>query len=112
MNTDPSRQEILSLEEKLRQLARETLPPKPLPEAGWLWWRAEVIRRLVAREEASWQAERPLLWSQAAGLLLVLAGLLVFLVSREPRFLALFLAIGLTPLTTLLAFVFLRPEET
>ncbi|HWM93248.1 MAG TPA: hypothetical protein VN493_20970 [Thermoanaerobaculia bacterium] len=98
------------LQEGLRQLARETRPAKPLPSAEQIWWRAEVIRRLVSREEAARRAERPLLWSQAAGFVLVLVGLLSFFVSQEPRFLAILIAVGLTPLTVLLAFFFLRRE--
>ena len=94
----------------LRQLARETRPEKPLATAGELWWRAEVIRRLVSREKAVQEAERPLLWGKALGLLLVILGLLSFFVSREPRFLATLLAVGLTPVTVLLAFFFLRRE--
>jgi hypothetical protein len=94
----------------LRQLARETRPDKPLATAGELWWRAEVIRRLVSREKAVQEAERPLLWGKAVGLLLVILGLLSFFVSREPRFLATLFAVGLTPLTVLLAFFFLRRE--
>ena len=94
----------------LRQLARETRPEKPLATAGELWWRAEVIRRLVSREKAVQEAERPLLWGKAVGLLLVIVGLLAFFVSREPRFLATLLAVGLTPVTVLLAFFFLRRE--
>lgn len=103
MKTDP-------LQEGLRQLARETRATKPLPNAEQLWWKAEVIRRLVSQEETARQAERPLLWSQAAGLVLVLMGLLAFFVSQEPRFLAILVALGLTPLTVLLAFFFLRTE--
>ena len=94
----------------LRQLARETRPTKPLPSAEQIWWRAEVIRRLVSREQAARHAEKPLLWSQAAGLFLVLMALLSLFLSGEPRVVAL-LAIGLTPLTALLAFFFL-PRET
>jgi hypothetical protein len=94
----------------LRQLARETRPDKPLATAGELWWRAEVIRRLVSREKAVQEAERPLLWGKAVGLLLVIVGLLAFFVSREPRFLVLLFAVGLTPVTVLLAFFFLRRE--
>jgi hypothetical protein len=94
----------------LRQLARETRPDKPLATAGELWWRAEIIRRLVSREKAVQEAERPLLWGKAVGLLLVIVGLLAFFVSREPRFLATLLAVGLTPATVLLAFFFLRRE--
>ena len=100
------------IQEGLRQLARETRPTNPLPSAEQIWWRAEVIRRLVAREEAALKAERPLLWSQAAGLILVLAALLSLFISGEPpRFLALLFAIVLTPLAALLAFFFL-PRET
>lgn len=98
------------IQKGLRQLARETRPEKPLASAGELWWRAEVIRRLVSREKAVQEAERPLLWGQALGLLLVIVGLLAFFVSREPRFLAILLATGLTPVTVLLAVFFLRRE--
>lgn len=98
------------IQNALRQLARETRPEKPLATAGELWWRAEVIRRLVSREKAVQEAERPLLWGQAAGLLLVILGTLAFFLSREPQFLATLLAIGLTPVTVLLAWLFLRRE--
>ena len=103
MNTDP-------LQEGLRQLARETRPTKPLPNAEQLWWKAEVIRRLVSQDEAVRQAERPILWSHAAALLLVLVCPLAFFVSQEPRFLAILLALGMTPLTVLFAWFFLRTE--
>lgn len=98
------------IHEGLRQLARETRPPKPLATAGELWWRAEVIRRLVSREKAVQEAERPLLWGKALGLFLVILGVLSFFLSREPRFLAALFAVGLTPLTVLLAYFFLRRE--
>ena len=98
------------IQDGLRRLARETRPEKPLATAGELWWRAEVIRRLVSREKAVQEAERPLLWGQAAGLLLVIVGSLSFFLSREPQFLAVLLAIGLTPVTVLLAFLLLRRE--
>jgi len=98
------------IQDRLRQLARETRPTQPLATAGELWWRAEVIRRLVSREKSVQEAERPLLWGQALGLLLVIVGLLAFFVTREPRFLAILLATGLTPVTVLLAFFFLRRE--
>jgi hypothetical protein len=91
----------------LRQLAKETRPTKPLPSAEQIWWRAEVIRRLVSREEAARQAEKPLLWSQAAGLFLVVAALLSLFIIGEPRFLALLFALVLAPLSALLAFFFL-----
>lgn len=62
------------------------------------------------REKAVQEAERPLLWGKAAGLLLVILGLLSFFLSREPRFLAILFASGLTPATVLLAWLFLRRE--
>jgi hypothetical protein len=99
-----SEQEI---QEGLRQLAKQTRPINPLATAGELWWRAEVIRRLVSREKAARQAERPLLWSQAVGLFLVVASLLSLFIYGEPRFLALLFAIVVAPLTALLAFFFL-----
>lgn len=95
------------IQEGLRQLARETRPTKPLPSAEQIWWRAEVIRRLVSREEAALKAERPLLWSQAVGLFLVVASLVSLIIYGEPRFLAFFFAIVVAPLTALLAFFFL-----
>ena len=98
------------IQDGLRQLARQTRPERPLATAGELWWRAEVIRRLVSREKAVQEAERPLLWGQAAGLLLVILGLLAFFISREPRFLAALFAVGLAPVTVVLAFFFLRRE--
>ena len=98
------------IQDSLRQLARETRPTQPLATAGELWWRAEVIRRLVERENAVQEAERPLLWGQALGLLLVLLGLLALFISRQPQFLALLFAVGLAPVTALLAFLFLRRE--
>lgn len=95
------------IQDGLRQLARQTRPAKPLPSAEQIWWRAEVIRRLVSREEAARQAERPLLWSQAAGLFLVVAALLSLVLSGEPKWVALVSVIVLTPLSALLAFFFL-----
>jgi hypothetical protein len=98
------------LQNGLRRLARETRPERPLASAGEIWWRAEVIRRLVERENAVQEAERPLLWGQILGLFLVLLGLLALFVSRQPQFLALLFALGLTPLAALLAFLLLRRE--
>lgn len=95
------------IEEGLRQLASQTRPAKPLPSAEQLWWRAEVIRRLVERDRAIQQAEKPLLWSQAAGLFLVIVALLSLVVTGEPRLLTLLVAIFLIPLTAVLAFLFL-----
>lgn len=102
MNTDP-------LEEGLRQLARQTRPTNPLPDAAQLWWRAEVIRRLVARENAAREAERPLLWTRAVALALALLGL-VPLLSKAPQGAILLIVLGLTPLTVFLAWFFLRRE--
>ena len=72
------------IHEGLSQLARETRPPNPLATAGELWWRAEVIRRLISREKAVQEAERPLLWGKAVGLVLVEAMDLVFALDSIP----------------------------
>jgi len=97
------------IEKALRQLARETRPSNPLPDAAQLWWRAEVIRRLVAREDAARKAERPLLWGRAAALVLILLSL-VPLISQAPQFALILIVLGLTPLTLLLAWIVLRRE--
>lgn len=109
MKTDTPIQEIRRLEEGLRQLARETRPTHRLPDAAQLWWRAEVIRRLVSREDAARKAERPLLWSRAAALVLALVGL-VPLISEAPSFAIFLILLGLTPLSMVLAWFVLRRE--
>lgn len=109
MKTDPTPPTSFRLEEGLRQLARETRPTNALPDAAQLWWRAEVIRRLVARENAARQAERPLLWGRAAALVLALLGL-VPLISRAPSYAMTIIVLGLTPLTLLFAWLVLRRE--
>ncbi len=63
----------------LRQTARETTPG-PLASASQLWWRAEIIRKLVAKEHLAEKATRPLRWSQWAGLALTCLVLSFFLV--------------------------------
>lgn len=64
----------------LRRLAAETRPPRPLPTAGQLWWRAEVVRRLVGKpEEEVSRSLRPALWGEIAGIALGLLVLLGFL---------------------------------
>lgn len=72
----------------LRRLAAETRPPRPLPTAGQLWWRAEVVRRLVEKpdEEAGRQL-RPAVWGETAGIALGLALLLGFLSLQAPALL-------------------------
>lgn len=103
-------EDTFPLEEGLRRLARETRPERPLPSAEQIWWRAEVIRRLVSRDETVRKAEKPLIWSQAAGLFLVLAGFLFSFISKDLQFMAILFAIGMTPLAVFLAFFFLRTE--
>jgi hypothetical protein len=74
------RNEELRVAGALRRLAAETRPPRPLPTAGQLWWRAEVIRRLVGKpEEEVRRSLRPALWGEMAGLALGLVVLLGFI---------------------------------
>ncbi|HEY7215414.1 MAG TPA: hypothetical protein VIC28_12340 [Thermoanaerobaculia bacterium] len=72
----------------LRQLAARTRSTRPLPTAGQLWWRAEVVRRLVAKpEEETARKLRPALWGERAGIALGLAVLLGFLSLQAPAIL-------------------------
>lgn len=60
-----------------RWLRRAALQEPPeshgrrLPSASQLWWKAQIIRRLVERDRLAEQATRPARWSQWAGLGLV-----------------------------------------
>lgn len=98
------------IREGLLQLARETRTPHTLPGASELWWRAEIIRRWVTREEAAREAERPLVWSRSAGFVLALLALASLLASQSPGFMVVLLACGLAPVTALLAWLFLQKE--
>lgn len=72
----------------LRRAADETSPRSGLPSASHLWWRARIIRDLVADESTVERATRSARWTQAIGLGLLgllialgLAGLTVSLAS-------------------------------
>ncbi|HEX3128223.1 MAG TPA: hypothetical protein VH394_12910 [Thermoanaerobaculia bacterium] len=97
------------LEDGLRQLARETRPPHRLPEAGELWWRAEIIRRWVEREEAVREAERPLLLGRAIAFALVLLTP-VSLFAAAPPLVAALVAGALAPLTVFLGWLLLQRD--
>ncbi|HKI06373.1 MAG TPA: hypothetical protein VKK31_30620 [Thermoanaerobaculia bacterium] len=76
----PDEREEAQVAGALRQLAAETRPPHPLPTAGQLWWRAEVVRRLVRKpDEEADRALRPAVWGGMAGVVFGLAMLLSFL---------------------------------
>ncbi len=51
----------------LRDVARETTP-RAVPSASQLWWKAQIIRRLVERDALADRATRPLRLSQWLGL--------------------------------------------
>ena len=70
------------LRERLLALAAETRPSHPLPAAGTLWWKAEILRRLAAEEKEAARARRPAVWGQAAGLAVGAATILIFLSLR------------------------------
>jgi hypothetical protein len=70
------------LREQLSTLAAETRPPHPLPAAGTLWWKAEILRRLAAEEKEAARARRPAVWGQAAGLAVGAAAVTLFLALR------------------------------
>ncbi len=62
--------EELAVASWLRDVARETAA-RALPSASQLWWKAQIIRRLVERDALSERATRPLCLSQWLGLGLV-----------------------------------------
>lgn len=103
----------------LRAVAQDTRPPRPLPAAGQIWWRAQIIRRLTEKEKEVARVLRPLRWAERAVLALCGVGA-VFLVSwltlhaaqadaEEPWRLLLTVATG-APLLGLVACWFLWRE--
>lgn len=74
----PSCAEELGVARWLRVVARET-PPRPLPSASQLWWKAQIIRRLVEQESLTDRATRPLRLTQwiSLGILSVVFTLIV-----------------------------------
>jgi hypothetical protein len=96
------------IQEGLRRLAQETRPGHRLPTAGEIWWRAEIIRRWVAHEEAVREAERPLLWGRA--LAFALAFLVpVSLLAAAPPLVAVLVG-ALAPLTVFLGWLLLQRD--
>lgn len=63
----------------LSALARETRPAHALPSAGQLWWRAEIVRKLLEQQGAADpKAIRPALWGEAAGVAFAVLVLTLF----------------------------------
>lgn len=82
------RDDELRVANAMRRLAAETRPPRPLPTAGQLWWRAEVVRRLVAKPDREADRKlRPAVWGETAGVALGLAVLLGFFSLQTPALL-------------------------
>lgn len=101
--------EALKIQQGLLRLARETRTVHRLPEASELWWRAEIIRRWVAREDVAREAERPILWSRALAFVLALLAPVSVLVAAPPL-LAVFAACALAPLTVFLGWLLLQRD--
>ncbi len=57
------RDEELAVARWLQGVAHST-PPRPLPSASQLWWKAQIIRRLVERESLADRVTRPLRLTQ------------------------------------------------
>ncbi len=82
------RDEELQVADALRRLAAETRPPRPLPAAGHIWWRAEIVRRLVEKPDKEVERRlRPAVWGETAGIALGLALLLGFSGLQAPALL-------------------------
>lgn len=63
----------------LSALAHETRPGHPLPTAGQLWWRAEIVRKLLEQQGfPDSKAIRPALRAEAAGVAFAVLVLTLF----------------------------------
>ncbi len=67
----PACADALGVAGRLRRAARDQPPRAGLQSASQLWWRAQIIRDLVARESMVERATRATRWSQGIALALV-----------------------------------------
>lgn len=80
--------ETFHVARSLSALAHETRPGHALPSAGQLWWRAEVVRKLLEKQGSpDSKALRPALWGQAAGVAFAVMVLLLFVSFEGAEFL-------------------------
>ncbi|HSF42773.1 MAG TPA: hypothetical protein VLT87_23410, partial [Thermoanaerobaculia bacterium] len=72
--------ETFRVARSLSALARETRPAHSLPSAGQLWWRAEVVRKLLEQQGGAPdpKAIRPAFWGEAIGIAFAVAVLILF----------------------------------
>jgi hypothetical protein len=74
--TCESCREALRVAGALRELAVLSRPTGPLPTAGQLWWRAEVVRRLAGNQGE--REIRPAVWAELLGVAAAFIVLLIF----------------------------------
>jgi hypothetical protein len=74
--TCESCREALRVVGALRELAVLSRPSRPLPTAGQLWWRAEVVRRLAGNQGE--REIRPAVWAELVGIAIAFTVLLLF----------------------------------
>ena len=74
--TCESCREALRVAGVLREIAALSRPTGPLPTAGQLWWRAEVIRRLSGNPGE--REVRPAVWAELLGIAVAFTVLLLF----------------------------------
>jgi hypothetical protein len=74
--TCASCREALRVASALRELAAQSRPPGPLPTAGQIWWRAEVVRRLSGNPGE--REIRPAVWAELVGVAVAFTVLLLF----------------------------------
>ncbi len=72
----PGLQEPDAVRAALRKLAAESRPQGQLPTAGQLWWRAEVVRRLVGNPGE--REVQTAVWGEVVGIVLAVLVLLFF----------------------------------
>lgn len=73
----PHEPDVIRVASALRELAAMSRPTGPLPTAGQLWWRAEVVRRLAGNPGE--REIRPAVWAELVGVVVAFTVLLLFI---------------------------------
>lgn len=72
----PHEPDVIRVAGALREIAAQSRPTGPLPTAGQLWWRAEVVRRLSGNPGE--REIRPAVWTELVGIAIAFTVLLLF----------------------------------
>ncbi len=83
----PPEPDVIRVAGALRELAALSRPTGPLPTAGQLWWRAEVVRRLAGNPGE--REIRPAVWTELVGIAVAFTVLLLFVTLQASSLLGL-----------------------